>query len=188
MLQVLGLVNRIQPYLNGWSKVLQLFILSENFQLSGKPQPELSKGTPRQKQKKPQHNMTKRYNSSGQPAPAGAGEFLTLLWESHPEITRGYGRGHFQVLLAPIPDDIKTQFDIDRKGNSFYVYHFNGRDYLKPNFSFPLVTPLILAEARQGRVVFPSTLFPGRYYWFSILESLYFEGRLIGWTISVELD
>lgn len=37
MLQVLGLVNRIQPYSNGWYKALQLFILLENFQLSGKP-------------------------------------------------------------------------------------------------------------------------------------------------------
>ena len=45
MLQVLGLVNRIQPYLNGWFTVLQLFILLENFQLSGKPQPEPSNGT-----------------------------------------------------------------------------------------------------------------------------------------------
>lgn len=45
MLQVLGLVNRIQPHLNGWFTVLQLFILLENFQLSGKPQPEPSNGT-----------------------------------------------------------------------------------------------------------------------------------------------
>jgi len=34
VLQVLGLLNRIQPHRNGWYKVLQLFILLENFQLS----------------------------------------------------------------------------------------------------------------------------------------------------------
>ena len=54
MLQVLGLVNGIQPHPNGWYKALQLFTLLKNFQLSGKPVLNiLEGGVPEEKIRRP---------------------------------------------------------------------------------------------------------------------------------------